>query len=152
MYKMFGNLAAPTTTKVPLNSETYNPGWLVQREMAKQNLKFFDPSMEVTMVPLNMMNESPLPPPKLAKVPDIPTSFNVPPPFLPLNVPPPMINQPPPRIQRPPPPLNGNPLLAFDPSVPPPPLPNQVMLPNSIQGGLRKNLSFPGQQPMPIHG
>ena len=142
MFRLFGPLAAPTTTKGPCGTDFYSPGWLVQREMAKEKLRFFDPSMVVKLAPHpSLTDPPPAPPPRFMSVQDVPKTFNVPPPFIP-NPSAPM-NAP---IPTNPPPM---PVPGFNPRVPPPPLP--MAIPPLAQGGMKRNHSFPGE-PMQIHG
>lgn len=150
MYRLFGPLAAPTTTKLPQpEGNFYSPGWLVQREMAQQRLRFYDPSMIVSVAPHPSTTDQPISIPK-KKIPEIkiPTNFNIPPPNFNLNIPPPSINQNV-LIQQQPSSVMMPPL--FNPRVPPPPLP--MTIPQIVQAGIKRNHSFPGrQEPMQIHG
>ena len=135
------------TTKQPI-SDTYDyyiPGWLVQREMAKNSLSF----LRADFVPTRMLHPIKTDPPK--QIPSLlsldvpsPQHYKVPPPTFNPNIPPPSLpsmSQPPPQLLVP----------LYNPNVPPPSINMSMPPPPMVQIGMKRNHSFPGRQMEPMH-
>lgn len=131
------------------NYDYYVPGWLVQQEMAENDLVFPSPAF----TPARSLHPSKTDPPK--QIPALmsidvlpPQDFSVPPPPFRSNLPPPL----PINLSQPPPPLP-----MFNPNIPPPAFnmsrPPPAMGPPMMQQiGMKRNHSFPGRQmDQPMH-
>uniref|UniRef100_A0A7E4VCF8 Uncharacterized protein n=1 Tax=Panagrellus redivivus TaxID=6233 RepID=A0A7E4VCF8_PANRE len=144
LHRIFGPRAAPTTTNLPVaeNYFNYQPGWLVQRDMAQNNLVF----PGALPMPLRLLHPSKTDPPRRVPPADAPfpnpqADFSVPPPTFNVSVPPPILQ---PALAAVPPANIPPPVLPFNPMVPPPIMPAL----SGIQAGMKRNHSFPGRHDM----
>lgn len=146
---MFAARAAPTTTRQEISDsyDYYVPGWLVQREMANNQLVFPNQSHIPSLSSHPSTTEPPFQIPSLLTddVP-IPQDFSVPPPTFRAPLPPPAVQS----LPQAPPPQH---IPLFNPNVPPPPLLVNMSMPppQIIQAGMKRTHSFPGRQIEPMH-